>query len=122
MLAYATNTILLLFFFVFLFFFSTFFTDDITFVCEPSGYVSLGGLRSSLVSDAIQALLALVLLFIVIGIIIPKARSDLLTWNPSPERNVFSLEGGMDLVIVGSLQVSSSFFSFSFSCLLLSFA
>ena len=74
------------------------------------GYVSLGGLRSSLVSDAIQACLALVLLFIVIGIIIPKARSDLLAWNPVPSRDVFSLEGGMDLVIVGSLQVRKTIY------------
>ena len=56
-------------------------------------YVSLGGLRSSLVSDAIQAALAIVLLVVVIGIITPKARSDLILWNPKPAREVWSLEG-----------------------------
>ena len=54
----------------------------------PMIYVSLGGLRSSLVSDAIQAILALVLLVVVIGIIVPKARSNLATWNPKPGRGL----------------------------------
>lgn len=67
-------------------------------------YVSLGGLRSSLVSDAIQAALAIVLLVVVIGIITPKARSDLILWNPKPAREVWSLEGGIDLVLVGLMQ------------------
>lgn len=73
-------------------------------VSIPMIYVSLGGLRSSLVSDAIQAILALVLLVVVIGIIVPKARSNLATWNPKPGREVFSLEGGIDLVLVGLMQ------------------
>ncbi len=59
---------------------------------------------SALLCSALQAGLALVLLFVVIGIIVPRARSDLLSWNPAPSREVWSLEGGIDLVLVGLLQ------------------
>jgi len=87
-------------------------------VVIPALYVFNGGLRSSLLSDTWQAGLAILFLIVVLSVIGEKADSldcgsrnycNLFEWNPVPERKVFSLEGGLDLIIIGMLQGGLSY-------------
>jgi len=83
----------------------------------PFVYVFLGGLRSSLRSDAIQAVLAIALLIVVLIAISGDVKDfkdacdaqnidncNLIQWNPSPGTSAWSMKGGLDLFIVGLLQ------------------
>jgi len=83
----------------------------------PFAYVSLGGLRSSLTSDAIQAVLAVVLLVVLLSVIAHRVdglqdecddagRDDCnaLTWQPVEDRKLLSMENGVDLAIIGLMQ------------------
>lgn len=93
----------------------------------PATYVILGGMNSSLVSDAIQTVLACILLLAVL-ISINKASqnktlkdygdtnwdsgkqsSSLWEWDPDPSTKQTRLEGGMDILIVGLLQGALSY-------------
>lgn len=83
----------------------------------PFIYVFLGGLRSSLRSDALQAVLAILLLIVVLSVIGGDV-SDLkdaceaqnrdgcgiLSWDPKPGVSSWSWKGGLDLFVVGLLQ------------------
>lgn len=71
----------------------------------PAGYVFMGGLRTSIYSDVAQAIIAIVLLLIVVGGIFSSPGSKgLIRFNPVPATDMWSLEGGFDLVIVALLQ------------------
>ncbi|EEC43005.1 predicted protein [Phaeodactylum tricornutum CCAP 1055/1] len=83
----------------------------------PFVYVSLGGLRSSLISDVIQALLAVILLVTVLGVIGKQVNElsdecevagrgdcNLFQWDTNVGVATNTLEGGWDLAIVGLIQ------------------
>ena len=87
----------------------------------PLAYALLGGLRTSLISDVVQAVLAVGFLVAVLSVVGSRAfdlkvrrpdvcaygnrtTCDIAGWNPEPGRDRFSLAGGMDLVVVGLLQ------------------
>jgi Na+/proline symporter len=72
----------------------------------PFIYVMCGGMRMSLYTDVVQAIIALLFLFILLGILGSRGVSatELFDYNPVPTRNMWSLEGGFDLVIVAFLQ------------------
>ena len=73
-------------------------------VAVPAVYITIGGLRSSLLSDTIQAGLAVVLLVVVLAVVLPTAAAPVGSWNPVAGRAMWSLEGGLDLLLVGLLQ------------------
>ena len=85
----------------------------------PALYSLVGGMNASLVSDAIQTVLAFILLFVTYGAIENKINgnedlkeylksknqdSHLFRYNPDPSRDMWSLAGGVDLVLTGILQ------------------
>lgn len=73
----------------------------------PAVYVFIGGMRSSLTSDAIQAFLAAVLLFIVLGYsshYIDGGFTSLFTLGSD-----WSIQGGLDLFFVALLQALTSY-------------
>lgn len=85
----------------------------------PAVYSLIGGMNASLMSDAIQTVLAFILLFITYGAINSKIsgnkdlqqylkdnnkEDDLFTYNPDSSREMWSLAGGVDLVLTGILQ------------------
>jgi len=67
-------------------------------------YSLKGGLRSSLLTDMIQMVLFGVLLFIILGILIPKEGGDIGKFVTSGE---WTLVGGMNLLFVALIQVFS---------------
>ena len=102
----------------------------------PLVYVLMGGMRSSLLSDAFQALVAILFLVVVLGMIgsdhggdeqlkaFARSRTDgsasLFEWNPAlgnattaaekaEARSMKSLAGGMDLLATGLLQGMMSY-------------
>lgn len=85
----------------------------------PMVYILMSGLKSSIYTDVVQAIVALIFLFSICIAIAVKQEDldcpfdnkecDVMSWNPVPGRNVFSLQGGMDLLIVGLLQGSLSY-------------
>ncbi len=79
----------------------------------PAVYVLFGGLRVSLYSDVAQAGIAILFLIIVLVQVYsaPDMIPPLVSYNPVPGRDMWSLEGGFDLVIVALLQ---GLFSYAF--------
>ena len=67
-------------------------------------YALKGGLRSSLITDAIQMVLFGVLLFVILGIILPSSEASIPDYVSSGE---WSLIGGVDLLLVALLQAFS---------------
>ncbi|HYX10239.1 MAG TPA: hypothetical protein VE912_26155, partial [Bacteroidales bacterium] len=66
-------------------------------------YALKGGLRSSLITDLLQMALFAVLLFIVLGMILPKERS----LTPFLKTGNWSMSGGFALVLVALIQIFS---------------
>lgn len=82
-------------------------------VFVPVLYVMNGGMRSSLMSDVIQGVVAIFFLGFIAFVVTGKTGggSELLSHNPVPGRAMISLEGGLDLLFTGLLQ---GFFSYAF--------
>ena len=89
----------------------------------PLFYVFCGGMRSSLLSDSAQALLAVVFLVVVL-VAIQHERSQngdlrafaksyshwsLFEWQPKPDVSMLSLKGGMDMFALGCVQGGLSY-------------
>lgn len=89
----------------------------------PLVYVFCGGMRSSLISDAAQALLASVFLVVVL-VAIQNERANnadlrhfakkyshwsLFEWQPNPDVSMLSLKGGMDMFALGCIQGGLSY-------------
>lgn len=66
-------------------------------------YSLKGGLKSSLLTDAIQMVLFGILLFIILGFLFPKSENI----NHIINSGEWSFEGGMDLLLVALIQVVS---------------
>ena len=67
-------------------------------------YVIKGGLQSSLLTDVIQMILFGVLLFVILGVLLPKEDNDLGRFVASGS---WTLGGGLDLMLVALIQVFS---------------
>lgn len=67
-------------------------------------YTLKGGLRSSLLTDAIQMVLFGVLLFVVLGLIVPKTEGGITTYFQSGE---WGLATGVNLLLVAFIQIFS---------------
>ena len=67
-------------------------------------YALKGGLRSSLITDIIQMVLFGVLLFVILGMILPKSEATVSDYVTSGE---WTLVGGVDLLLVAMLQAFS---------------
>ena len=67
-------------------------------------YALKGGLRSSLITDMVQMVLFGVLLFVILGIMLPSSEATITEYATSGE---WSLIGGLDLFLVALLQVFS---------------
>lgn len=76
----------------------------LVFTALTLAYTLKGGLRSSLLTDAIQMVLFGVLLFIVLGLILPSTEGGVTTYLQSGE---WSLGGGLNLLFVAFIQVFS---------------
>ena len=85
----------------------------------PAVYSLVGGMNASLMSDAIQTVLAFILLFVTYAAIDNNIKGNdklqqylkdnnqddsLFSYNPDPSREMWSLAGGVDLVLTGILQ------------------
>ena len=75
----------------------------IVFTTLTLAYALKGGLRSSLITDLLQMALFAVLLFLVLGMILPKVGSV----TPFIKTGDWSLSGGFDLVLVALIQIFS---------------
>ena len=89
----------------------------------PLTYVFCGGMRSSLLSDSAQAILAVVTLVVVlVAIQFERARNadlrhfaksyshwSLFEWQPNPDVSMLSLKGGMDMFALGAIQGGLSY-------------
>ncbi|MFK7934234.1 MAG: sodium:solute symporter [Saprospiraceae bacterium] len=80
---------------------TSYFTSIIVFTLLTLAYSLKGGLSSSLLTDAIQMALFGVLLFIILGVLIPKTEGGLTTYIQSGE---WSLGTGVNLLLVALLQ------------------
>ena len=67
-------------------------------------YALKGGLRSSLITDMIQMVLFGVLLFVILGMILPQSSATIPQYVQSGD---WTLSGGVDLLLVALLQVLS---------------
>lgn len=68
------------------------------FVGITLAYSLRGGLRSSLITDAVQILLMVFFVFLLLGYLVPHREKQLLTAGD------LTLDGGLDLLLVGLLQ------------------
>ncbi len=75
----------------------------IVFTTLTLAYALKGGLRSSLITDLLQMVLFAVLLFVVLGMILPK-EGNIAAYIKSGNWN---LQGGFDLVLVALIQIFS---------------
>ena len=92
-------------------------------VVIPVSYVILGGLRSSLVTDLGQAVLAVILLIVLMSVILHELNSNLRglckdagdtqcrlwTYDVNPGISSWSLRGGWDFILLGLLQGAFSY-------------
>jgi len=82
-------------------------------IITPALYVLVGGMRASMVSDVWQCLFEVALLIGVLGTIGTVLHSNhwpnIFTWNPKPGVEMYSLKGGIDVLIVGLLQGGFSY-------------
>lgn len=76
----------------------------VVFTLLTLAYVIKGGLQSSLLTDVIQMVLFGVLLFIILGVLLPKEDNDLGRFVSSGS---WTLAGGLDLLLVALIQVFS---------------
>jgi solute:Na+ symporter, SSS family len=76
----------------------------LVFTALTLAYSLKGGLRSSLLTDLIQMALFGVLLFIILGVLIPKENNDVGKFAASGE---WTLSGGINLLLVALVQVFS---------------
>ncbi|MFK7949482.1 MAG: sodium:solute symporter [Saprospiraceae bacterium] len=76
----------------------------IVFTVLTLAYTLKGGLRSSLLTDLIQMVLFGVLLFIILGIILPKKGNDIGAFVSSGE---WTMAGGLNLLFVALIQAFS---------------
>lgn len=76
----------------------------LVFTALTLAYALKGGLRSSLITDMIQMLLFGLLLFVILGMILPESEATVVQYVSSGE---WSLAGGVDLLLVALLQVFS---------------
>ncbi len=76
----------------------------IVFTLLTLAYTLKGGLRSSLLTDAIQMVLFGVLLFVVLGLIMPQTEGGITTYFHSGE---WSLATGVNLLLVAFIQIFS---------------
>lgn len=76
----------------------------IVFTVLTLAYVLKGGLQSSLLTDVIQMVLFGVLLFIILGILLPKEQNDVAAFL---QTGTWTLAGGLDLLFVALIQVFS---------------
>jgi Na+/proline symporter len=83
---------------------SNYYWSILVFTALTLAYTLKGGLRSSLLTDAIQMVLFGLLLFIVLGIVMPDTKGGLTTYVQSGE---WSLAGGVNLLLVALIQVFS---------------
>lgn len=65
-------------------------------------YILKGGLRSSIVTDAVQLVMASVILFLILAYILPAGKPREMVASGS-----WTLSGGVDLILVGLLQIFS---------------
>ena len=65
-------------------------------------YILKGGLRSSIVTDAVQVIMAAVILFLILAYIFPAGKPGEMVASGS-----WTLSGGVDLILVALLQVFS---------------
>ncbi len=83
---------------------TSYFWAILVFTILTVAYTLKGGLRSSLLTDLIQMVLFGVLLFIILGIIIPKTDGNVEAFVTSGE---WTMVGGLNLLFVAFLQVFS---------------
>lgn len=83
---------------------SPFYISILVFTGLTIAYTLKGGLRSSLLTDLIQMILFGILLFVILGMILPKEGENIGKFINSGE---WSLSGGMDLLFVAVIQVFS---------------
>lgn len=80
---------------------TAYFAAIIVFTLLTLAYTLKGGLRSSLLTDLIQMVLFGVLLFIILGIILPKKDNDIIAFVSSGD---WTMAGGMSLLFVAIIQ------------------
>lgn len=83
---------------------ASYFWSILVFTVLTVAYTLKGGLRSSLITDLIQMTLFGVLLFIILGIILPKTGNNIGAFVSSGE---WTMAGGLNLLFVAILQVFS---------------
>ncbi|MEL7250719.1 MAG: sodium:solute symporter [Bacteroidota bacterium] len=83
---------------------SQYYAAIIVFTLLTLAYTLKGGLRSSLLTDAIQMVLFGMLLFVVLGLIMPKTEGGLTTYLSSGE---WGLATGVNLLLVAFIQIFS---------------
>lgn len=81
-----------------------YFLAIIVFTILTLAYALKGGLRSSLITDMVQMVLFGLLLFVILGIILPQSEATVVEYVNSGS---WSLSGGLDLFWVAILQVFS---------------
>ena len=99
------------------------------FICSaiPALYIIMSGLTSSIYTDVVQACVAVVFLVAILICLGARLRDsdeirenckdkertaggcNMFTYNPDRSRDVFSLEGGVDLAIIGLIQGLTSY-------------
>lgn len=83
---------------------TVYFAAIIVFTLLTLAYALKGGLRSSLITDMIQMVLFGLLLFIILGMILPSSEATVIDYVSSGS---WTLAGGVDLLLVALLQVFS---------------
>jgi len=83
---------------------AVYFAAIIVFTLLTLAYALKGGLRSSLITDMVQMVLFGLLLFVILGILLPSSEATVTETIGSGE---WTLAGGVDLLLVALLQVFS---------------
>ncbi len=83
---------------------TVYFAAIIVFTLLTLAYALKGGLRSSLITDMVQMILFGLLLFVILGILLPSSEATVTETIGSGE---WTLAGGVDLLLVALLQVFS---------------
>jgi Na+/proline symporter len=81
-----------------------YYSSIVVFTTLTLAYVLKGGLRSSFITDMIQMILFGLLLFIILGMILPASNESIKDYASSGE---WSLSGGIDLMLIALLQIFS---------------
>jgi Na+/proline symporter len=83
---------------------SSYYLAIVVFTILTVAYTLKGGLRSSLLTDLIQMILFGVLLFIILGMILPEKNGDIASFIQSGS---WTMAGGLNLLFVALIQVFS---------------